>query len=109
MSFNVQTIKTFDKELKRLAKKYPSLKQEYGYLIDSLAENPFQGNRLIENCFKLRLAIKSKSTGKSGGARVIINVVIVKRVVFLLAIYDKSEKENITDNEIKELIKKINI
>ncbi len=94
---------------KRLAKKYPSLKQEYALLIDSLSENPFQGYRLIENCFKIRLAIKSKSSGKSGGARVIIIVVIVKRVVFLLAIYDKGTKENITDNEIKELIKKVSL
>jgi len=105
MSFNVKTIQPFDKELKRLAKKYPSLKVEFAQLIDSLAVNPFQGKRLIENCFKIRLSIKSKNVGKSGGARVIINVIVVSRTVYLLAIYDKSDKNNISDNELKYLIK----
>src|SRR5690348_7230763 len=101
MNFSVRTIDAFEKELKRLIKKYPSLKQEYHVLIDSLAENPFQGVRLIENCYKVRLAIRSKRTGKSGGARVILNVVIVAKTVFLLAIYDKSDKENISDKELR--------
>ena len=65
MNFNAKTIAVFEKELKRLAKRYPSLKEEYAALVDSLSENPFQGSRLIENCFKIRLGIKSKQSGKS--------------------------------------------
>lgn len=64
---------------------------------------------MIENCFKIRLAIISKGAGKRGGARVIINVVVVNRTVFLLAIYDKSERTTITDTEIKKLIRQINL
>jgi hypothetical protein len=43
--------------------------------------------------------------GKSGGARVITNFVIAEETVFLISIYDKSEKENLTDKELDELLK----
>jgi len=34
----------------------------------------------------------------------ITHIVVKEEVVFLLTIYDKSEKENITDNELDELL-----
>lgn len=104
MSYNVVTIPPFDKQLKRLAKKYPSLKDEYSKLIDSLEQNPVQGNAMSNSCYKIRMAIKSKGKGKSGGARVIAHTQIVESQVYLLAIYDKSEQEDITDKEIKYLL-----
>jgi mRNA-degrading endonuclease RelE of RelBE toxin-antitoxin system len=104
MSYNVLTIPPFDRQLKRLAKKYPSLKAEYAELIEILENNPTQGTALANSCYKIRLAIASKGKGKSGGARVITHVQVVENNVFLLAIYDKSEQEDISDKEIKELL-----
>jgi mRNA-degrading endonuclease RelE of RelBE toxin-antitoxin system len=43
MSYNVQFIPKFEKELKRLAKKFPSLKSDFSVLLQSLKENPDQG------------------------------------------------------------------
>lgn len=54
-----------------------------------------------------KIAIKSKGKGKSGGARVITNFVIADGVVYLLSIYDKSDKENLTDKELEQLLKHI--
>jgi mRNA-degrading endonuclease RelE of RelBE toxin-antitoxin system len=71
MSYKVRTIPNFEKALKRLAKKYPSLKLEYVALLDSLEQNPEQGTPIGNHCFKIRIAIASKGKGKSGGARVI--------------------------------------
>jgi len=107
MSYNVLTIPPFDRQLKRLAKKYPSLKIEYAKLIESLERNPTQGIALTNGCYKIRLAIASKGKGKSGGARVITHVQVVDNNVFLLSIYDKSEQEDISDKEIKELLEYI--
>ncbi len=104
MSYNILLIPPFDRQLKRLSKKYPSLKEEYFELIESLEQNPEQGTNLGNNCYKIRLAIASKGKGKSGGARVITNIVIADATVYLLSIYDKSEKENLTDKEIDELL-----
>lgn len=104
MNYSVLTIPPFDKQLKRLVKKYPSLKIEFSDLIDSLETNPVQGVNLGDNCFKIRIAIASKGKGKSGGARVITNIMINGNKVYLIAIYDKSEKDNLTDSELKLLL-----
>lgn len=104
MSYNIIIIPSFLKELKKLVKKYPSLKQEYLDLISSLEENPIQGVKLSNNCYKVRVAIKSKGKGKSGGARVITLVTIVDETVHLLSIYDKSEQDTISDKRLKELL-----
>lgn len=107
MSYKVKTIPRFEKELKRLSKKYPSLKSEYIQLIKELAKEPETGIALGNNCYKIRMSIASKGKGKSSGARVITYLQVLETTVFLLSIFDKSEKENIHDKEIKELIKHI--
>ncbi len=108
MSYSVEITKQFEKQLKRLAKKYPSLKMEFAELVASLKENPEQGKNLGNSCFKIRLAIASKGKGKSGGARVITFVQVIETKVYILSIYDKSEQSNITDNELLDWLKLIN-
>ena len=56
---------------------------------------------------RVQLAIASKGQGKSGGARVITYVRVVGETVFLLAIYDKSEQDSITDQEVRTLLDKL--
>jgi hypothetical protein len=107
MSYKVKTIPNFDRALKRLSKKYASLKGEYIALLDSLEVEPKQGVNLGNNCYKIRLAIASKNKGKSGGARIITHVLIRDKTVFLLDIFDKSEQDNISDKELVALIKGI--
>jgi hypothetical protein len=72
-----------------------------------LKNNPEQGTGLGNNCYKIRLAIKSKGKGKSGGARVITYVYVEVTSVYLLTIYSKGEKDNISDNELAALLKEI--
>ncbi|MBX2967673.1 MAG: type II toxin-antitoxin system RelE/ParE family toxin [Cyclobacteriaceae bacterium] len=105
MSYNIIAIPKFKKELKKLAKKYASLKNDLTALFESLEANPRQGTPLGNNCYKIRLAITSKSKGKSGGARVITNVIVTVNTVYLLSIYDKSNKETLSDKELSELLK----
>jgi mRNA-degrading endonuclease RelE of RelBE toxin-antitoxin system len=107
MSYNVELTENFKKEAKRLYKKYLSLKNDLEVLGGILSENPTTGTNLGNNIYKIRLAIKSKGKGKAGGARVMTQVKIVKKTVYLFSIFDKSEKDSISDKEIKELIKDI--
>jgi mRNA-degrading endonuclease RelE of RelBE toxin-antitoxin system len=109
MSYNVELTENFKKEAKRLSKKHLSLKNDLEQLGVLLSENPTTGTHLGNNIYKVRLAIKSKGKGKSGGVRVMTQVKVVNQTVYLFSIYDKGEKENISDNEIKELIKEIPI
>jgi mRNA-degrading endonuclease RelE of RelBE toxin-antitoxin system len=99
MSFNVVVTDSFKKHIKSIAKKYPSIKTDLEKLVNSLEEKPIQGKPLGKDCYKVRVAITSKGKGKSGGSRVITCVKVVKQTVYLLTIYDKSDKENISDKE----------
>jgi mRNA-degrading endonuclease RelE of RelBE toxin-antitoxin system len=107
MSYKVKTLAYFEKQAKRLVKKFPSLKNEFIRLIELLKENPEQGTPLGNNCYKIRLAISSKGKGKSGGGRIITNVVVKETIVYLVAVYDKSEIPNISKSELDELLKQI--
>ncbi len=95
----------FRKEVKRLTKKYQSLKTELAELFAELEENPTTGTPLGNDIYKIRLAIASNNKGKSGGARVLSFVKVTQTTVLLFSIYNKGEIDNITDKEIKELIK----
>ena len=104
MGFQVRSIPPFDRQLKRLAKKYRSLRDEYAVLLAELEVNPQSGTGIGHNCYKIRLAIASKGGGKSGGARVITYVQIVNKTVYLLAVYDKGEQESLTDKQVLALL-----
>ncbi len=119
MNCKIIAIDAFKKDAKKLLKKYVSLKDELAQLQAQLLDNPRMGTRIHENTYKIRLAVKSKGKGKSGGMRVITYVVEVEVqveesvteqgiTIFLLTIYDKSEVENIADQDLQNLINEIN-
>jgi mRNA-degrading endonuclease RelE of RelBE toxin-antitoxin system len=105
MSFNVLTTSDFKRDSKSLLKKYKSLEAEILNLIASLEDDPIQGIPIGNDCYKIRLAIKSKGKGKRGGARIVTCVKVVDNFVYLLTIFSKSEKDNISVEELQELIK----
>jgi len=107
MSFEVKLSSNFEKEAKWLVKKYASLREEIEEVMSSLAINPNQGDSIGKNCYKIRLSITSKGKGKSGGARVITNIAVFKNVVYLLSIYDKSDMDNISDTDLKRMLKQL--
>lgn len=109
MNFEVRTLPNFEKEAKRLSKKHRSLKKDLLVLIESLEKTPQQGEPLGNDFYKVRLAISSKGSGKSGGARIITCVKILRNIVFLTSIYDKSEKATITNQELKLLARQIKL
>ena len=107
MSYKIQTLSKFDKNLKALIKKYPSLKNEFIEFVKKLKDHPTQGIQIAPNCYKIRISISSKGKGKCSGARLITNIIISEQTVYLLTIYNKSEKSSISDKELKELLKEI--
>jgi hypothetical protein len=97
----------FDKEAKALLKKYPSLPDDLELLFESLLSTPVQGTPLGFGCYKIRLAIRSKGRGKSGGGRVITCVKIIAGKILLISVFDKSAKASLSDKELMDLLKKI--
>ncbi len=105
MSYNIIPTSSFKRKFKTLLKKYKSLTVDFNNALEELEKNEKAGTPLGNNCYKLRLAIKSKGKGKSGGARVITCVKVVNETIYLISIFDKSNKENISDKELEELLK----
>ena len=109
MNCRITVTPDFLRALKRLAKRYKSIKEDVAGLGEDLRTNPSLGVDLGRNLRKVRMSITSKGKGKSGGARVITYALILAETdteIKLLTIYDKSERENLTDKELLDLMQK---
>lgn len=112
MNYKIVLDAPFRKEVKRLAKKYRSLKKDLEELQEELLTNPQAGTDLGNGLRKVRMAIASKGRGKSHGARVITFTVVVaieESEINLLTIYDKAERESITRQEIEALLREADL
>ena len=98
----------FAKEAKRLAKKYPSFKQDYKDFLVSIKNNPLQGDEITKNIRKIRMAIQAKRKRKSAGARGITFNILTDiengQVVFHL-LYDKEDASTVKVNVVKQLVR----
>lgn len=102
----------FATELKRLAKRYRGLADDYEAFLDSLKGNPLQGTEIAPKIRKIRMPITAKGRGKSGGARIITyNALVAEQEgkIYLLLIYDKADASNIKMNVVKEIIKDLGL
>lgn len=68
-SLDIIPLPQFEKEIIQLARKYPSIENDYANLLIELQNNPLSGDQLGNNCYKVRMRIASKRTGKRGGAK----------------------------------------
>ncbi|MBQ9655280.1 MAG: addiction module toxin RelE [Prevotella sp.] len=110
MSYEISRHKDFDVSIKRLAKRYRSISDDYEDFLESLEENPFQGAELCPGIRKIRMSIASKGRGKSGGARVITaNAIVAEHEgrIALLTIYDKEGASTVKLNVIKQMAREL--
>ncbi len=100
----------FERRAKKFLKKFKSLSSELLELEKELLLEPKKGIFLGSNMYKIRLASKSKSKGKSGGFRVITYLLETTDTGYkinLITIYDKSEDSTITKSKLLKLVKDI--
>ena len=113
MKNKIVTSPLFEKRYKRFKKKFPSLENELVEFVNLIDKNPKSGILITDNVYKIRLASYDKNSGKSGGFRIItfvVNEVTASQFeINLLIIYDKSEESNFDKNEIKKIIKQLDL
>jgi mRNA-degrading endonuclease RelE of RelBE toxin-antitoxin system len=114
MKVDIRITENFKKAAKKLLRKYPSLKFELLNLEEELQSNPKKGTPIGSDCFKIRLSVKSKGKGKSGGVRILTHIIVNLKIddngltkLYMVYIYDKSEFESISEKELKRMIKDI--
>jgi mRNA-degrading endonuclease RelE of RelBE toxin-antitoxin system len=107
MKYEVVLHPNFEKEYKPLAKKYPSLKQDIQNIIDEIEKELVLATDLGEGFKKIRVNIKSKGKGSSGGGRLITQETIITvddTKVLFASIYNKGDHESINIAILKEII-----
>ena len=108
MNYKIEASSYFVHEAKRLAKHYPSFKNDYREFLETLKENPWQGVDLGNGIRKIRLKIASKGKGKAGGARAITMNMIIDEVnmkIRFLLLYDKKDADNFDERALEAAIK----
>ena len=101
-----ETVSLFEKQFKKLAKKYSFIKNDVSKFITDFDTLHSQSTTLKNNLFKTRLANSNKNKGKSSGYRIYYYLKI-NETVYLLTIYDKSEIESINESILDEFIDEI--
>ena len=93
-----------NKEVKKLKKRYKHIEKDYIDFINSIKSIDDLGINLGNNIFKVRIANSDKNRGKSSGYRLISYLKLIENELYVIYIYDKSDMENINENEIDKLI-----
>jgi len=112
MSYEILPTRRFQKDVKTLAKKYRKIKQDLMVLQALLKNNPEQADAipgLKEKIYKIRLQNSDLVSGKRGGYRIVYFLDREEKVVHLLSMYVKGEKETIRKKELLQLMKQENL
>ncbi len=110
MTYDVQLTETFRKSVRILKKKYPHIKVDLLGQIKALEEDPSAGDPIPgwnKEVWKVRVASSDVKKGKRGGYRVIYLWKAGDTKIYLLVVYFKGEKAEITKGEIEVLLKKL--
>jgi len=101
----IKTLPIFDKKLKSLTKKNPSLKKDFIEFIDDLRKNPKDAIYIKESVYKIRVKNSANNKGKSAGYRVYYFYKDTNGILVLLYIYTKQEFSNLPNEILDKLIK----
>lgn len=101
----VKPLEHFLDSASQLRKKYPKILKDVTSFKDSLLSNEEQPTTLGGGFFKSRVKNSDKNKGKSAGYR-IITYYVKDEVIYFVEIYDKSERESISKDELIDILKK---
>ncbi len=103
MNYSIETLPQFDKDVKKLKKRFPNIKADLALLLKELTQNPELGTHLENSIFKIRLKNSSIPTGKRGGFRV-ITYYLCNHKLYLVTIYSKTDTDSILTPRLKAII-----
>jgi mRNA-degrading endonuclease RelE of RelBE toxin-antitoxin system len=102
----VKASPTFNRNLRTLAKKYRSIRNDIQPVIEQLEQGELPGDQIPGvgyAVFKLRVRNSDTQKGKSGGYRLIYYVKTATGII-LLTVYAKSEQVDIAADSIQSII-----
>ena len=108
-SIQVILTKRFRQDLKKLAKRYRSIRKDIIPLINQIQQGETPGDRIAKNqysVFKVRLKNSNISKGKSAGYRAVYYL-RTENTVVLVTIYSKSDQSDVSNTIIETIIQKL--
>jgi len=99
----------FEKDIRRLAKRYRSINEDIQGLIQQLEGGELPGEQIPnfeKAVFKVRVKDSDIQKGKSGGYRVIYYLKTEQQII-LVTLYSKSERSDITVTEIRGILSQV--
>jgi len=109
MNKNFKVTARFEKNLKKLRKKYPNIYSDVKKVLYQIDDNPELGDRiegLNELIYKIRVPNSDMQKGKRGAYRMIYYFVNNDDII-LLTIYAKAKQQNISVKEIKLIMNQL--
>ncbi len=109
-SIQILVTPDFQGQLRKLAKRYRSIRSDLQPLFDGLARGNCPGDQIsgtTYTVFKVRVKNSDIQKGKSSGYRVIYQL-RDKICILLITIYSKSDETTLTASEIREIINRFN-
>lgn len=107
MSFAIFYTSEFKRDLRKLNKKYPSLRKDLDAFIQTLNSGELVGDLIPQvgcQIYKARIKNSDNNKGKSAGYRVIYYVQIPNHLI-LITLYSKSEQGDISTTTLCDIIK----
>jgi mRNA-degrading endonuclease RelE of RelBE toxin-antitoxin system len=111
MSYEAYLTETFQKSIKFLKKKYPRIKDDITGTIHNLEEDPTIGDPIHgwnNEIWKVRTASSDIKKGKRGGFRSIYFWKSGDKIIYLLLVYFKGDKSDVSKIEIEDILIKLN-
>ena len=111
MSYEAYLAETFQRCIKILQKKYRKVKDDLENVIKGLEEDPNIRDPIPgqnKEIWKIRVASSDIKKGKRSGFRLMYLWKAGEFKVYLLALYFKGEKKEISKTEIERLLKELN-
>ncbi len=103
VDFSVQEADSYKKSKKELLKRFRHLDEDIKKFLLSVEKPEDLGMPLGGGFYKARIANSDKNRGKSAGYRLITLLKVVDTKIYLVYIYDKSDLENISEEELDAL------
>jgi len=110
--YTVNTTDVFEKQVKKLLKKYRRIQKDLIPFIDKLETGELVGSAVPgfnKKLYKARVPSSDQKKGKRGGFRVLYYLVSEDDVIYLLTLYAKAKKSDIRHVEISRLLKEMKI